>query len=147
MNRFAHVLKHAEDRLRAPEPARTRILLEMAADLEDGYRHYLERGLDEADAARRAEEAFSTSDETLRLLERVHQRSYGGSSTTRFFHRVGTVWSTALLVPPYEGSRGVAMSRSRRSGYALVTGTRYLGPERLKRAAEPAERAPRRRSA
>ncbi len=97
MNRFAHVLKHAEDRLRAPEPARTRILLEMAADLEDGYQHYLDRGLDEADAARRAEEVFSTSDETLRLLERVHQRSYG-SPTTRFFHRVGTVWSTALLV-------------------------------------------------
>lgn len=97
MTRFAEVLKQAEARLRAPEPARTRILLEMAADLEDSYRHFVDQGLDEAEAARRAEEAFSTSDESLRLLERIH-RSGLGSPATRFFHRVGTVWSTVLLV-------------------------------------------------
>jgi hypothetical protein len=96
MTRFAHVLKQTEIRLRAPEPTRTRILLEIAADLEDSYRHYLDQGLEETEAAQRAEEAFSTSDETLRLLERIHQTSLG-SPTTRFFHRVGTVWSTVLL--------------------------------------------------
>jgi len=97
MTRFTHVLKQAEHRLRTPEPARTRILLEIAADLEDSYQHYLDHGLDETEAARCAEEAFSTSDETLRLLERIHQPGFG-SPTTRFFHRVGTVWSTILLV-------------------------------------------------
>lgn len=97
MTRFAHVLKQAEARLRAPAPARTRILLEMAADLEDSYQHYLDQGFDQSEAQRRAEEAFSTSDETLRLLERIHQSSFG-SPTTRFFHRIGTVWSTILLV-------------------------------------------------
>jgi len=97
MTRFANVLKEAEDRMRAPEPARTRILLEMAADLEDSYDHYIDQGLDEAEAERRAEEAFSISDETLRLLERIHRPGFG-SSTTRFFHRVGSIWSTILLV-------------------------------------------------
>jgi len=96
MTRFANVLKEAEDRMRAPEPARTRILLEMAADLEDSYDYFVDQGLDEAEAERRAEEAFSISDETLRLLERIHQPGFG-NSTTRFFHRVGSIWSTILL--------------------------------------------------
>ena len=96
MTRFANVLKEAEDRLQAPEPARTRILLEMAADLEDSYDYFVDQGLDEAEAERRAEEAFSISDETLRLLERIHQPGFS-SSATRFFHRVGSIWSTILL--------------------------------------------------
>lgn len=97
MTRFAGVLKQAEDRLRAPEPSRTRILLEMAADLEDSYRHHLDQGCDEEEAARRAEEAFATSDETLRLLERIHQSGFS-SSAERFFHQIGSIWSTILLV-------------------------------------------------
>jgi hypothetical protein len=97
MTRFANVLKRAEDRMRAPEPVRTRILLEMAADLEDSYQHFLDQGLDEAEATRRAEEAFSTSDETIQLLERIHQPDFGGPAVG-FFHQVGTIWSTILLV-------------------------------------------------
>jgi hypothetical protein len=96
MTMFSSVLNDVESRLRVSEPARTRILLEIAADLEDSYRHFLDQGLDDREAARRAEEAFSTSDETLRLLERVHQPSFGGP-VSRFFHQVGTIWSTTLL--------------------------------------------------
>ena len=47
MNRFANVLRQARDRLQVPEPSRTRILLEMASDLEDSYQFYLSQGLDE----------------------------------------------------------------------------------------------------
>jgi hypothetical protein len=97
MTRFANVLKQAEDRLQAPEPARTRILLEMAADLEDSYDHYVDQGLDEAQAVRRAEEAFAVSDETLRLLERMYQPSLG-SPVERFFQQMGTIWSISLLI-------------------------------------------------
>lgn len=97
MTRFADVLKQTEDRLRAPEPSRTRILLEMAADLEDSYQHHLAQGCDEAEAIRRAEEAFGTSDEALRLLERVHQPGFS-SSADRFFHQLGSIWAKILLV-------------------------------------------------
>jgi hypothetical protein len=97
MTRFANVLNEVEDGLQAPEPARTRILLEMAADLEDSYDHHLGQGLDEAEAVRRAEEAFAISDETLRLLERMYQPSFS-SPVERFFQQVGTIWSTTLLV-------------------------------------------------
>lgn len=97
MTRFANVLKEAEDRLQAPEPARTRILLEMAADLEDSYDHHLAQGLDEAEAERRAQEAFAISDETLRLLERMYQPSFS-SPIDRVIQQAGTIWSTTLLV-------------------------------------------------
>jgi len=97
MTRFGNVLKRAGERLRVPEPVRGRILLEIAADLEDGYRHYLEQGCDEVEAARRAEEAFGTSDEALRLLERVHRRGRGGVAD-RLFRQVGTWWSKTLML-------------------------------------------------
>ena len=35
MNRFARVLSEAHDQLQIQEPSRTRVLLEMASDLED----------------------------------------------------------------------------------------------------------------
>lgn len=97
MTRFANVLKQAEERLHAPDPARTRILLEMAADLEDSYQHHLEQGCDEAEALRRAEEAFGTSEETLQLLDRIHHPGFS-SPVERFFHQLGSIWAKILLV-------------------------------------------------
>jgi hypothetical protein len=97
MTRFASVLQKVEDRLLVPEPARTRILLEMAADLEDSYDHHRAQGIDEAEAVRRSEEAFAISDETLRLLERMYQPSFA-SPLDRVIQQIGTLWSTTLLV-------------------------------------------------
>ncbi len=97
MTRFAKVLKRAGDHLEVPEPTRTRILLEMAFDLENCYRHYLEQGCDEAEATRRAEEAFGASDEALQLLARIHQPGFVGVAD-RFPRHVGTVWSKILMV-------------------------------------------------
>ncbi len=97
MNRFASVLKRAGDRLQVAEPARTRILLEMASDLEDSYRHHLDQGCDENEAARRAEEAFGTSDESLDLLARLHRRR-PGRVADRLSRQVGTWWSKTLMV-------------------------------------------------
>ena len=58
MSRFADVLNQVRDRLEIPEPSRTRIVLEMASDLEDSYQYYLDQGHDEAEAARLARETF-----------------------------------------------------------------------------------------
>lgn len=97
MNRFADVLQQARDRLQVPEPSRTRILLEMSSDLEDSYQYFLEEGLDETEAARRAEEAFGTSEDALRSLTRLHQTGAGGFAD-RLSSLVGTVWERILLV-------------------------------------------------
>jgi hypothetical protein len=97
MNRFAPVLQKARDQLRVPEPTRTRILLEMAADLEDSYQFYLSRGHDEAEASRRAEEAFGSSDEALKHLARIHESGVGGIGD-RISGQVGRIWEKVLLL-------------------------------------------------
>lgn len=72
MSRFSRVLRRVERRLEAPEPERSRILMELAGDLEDLYRTYRERGLDEAAARRKAERWLAPSAATLESLRAVH---------------------------------------------------------------------------
>jgi hypothetical protein len=79
MTSFAEVLRPLRARLPLPQPARTRVLLEIAADLEDMYRHYRASGLSEEAARRQAVERFDLSDEALAELVRVH---------TSFFRRL-----------------------------------------------------------
>ena len=75
MTDFADVLTPLSARLPLPQPARSRVLLEVSADLEAAYQHYLTRGLSEDEARRRAVEAFDLSDEALTGLVRVHTSS------------------------------------------------------------------------
>ena len=96
MSRFAGVLKRVSDGLDLPQPTRSRILLEMASDLEDLYDHHRAQGLDEEEAARRAEEAFVASDEALKHLGRIHEAA--GGFTDRVARQAGTWWEKALLV-------------------------------------------------
>lgn len=72
MSRFARVLRRVERRLEAPEPERSRILMEVAADLEDLYQAYRERGMEEAEARRRAERWLAPSTTALASLRSVH---------------------------------------------------------------------------
>jgi hypothetical protein len=84
MSRFARALADAAQRLTLPEPARSRILLEVAADMEDLHRTYLERGMGEKEAREAVLEHFDLSQEALRGLAAVHdtplQRSLRGLS-------------------------------------------------------------------
>lgn len=97
MSRFADVLQQARSRLAVPEPSRSRILLEMASDLEDSYQYYLRQGNEEDEAIRRAEEAFATSDEALNHLVKIHQSSHSGLAD-RVSDQAGTVWERVLLL-------------------------------------------------
>jgi hypothetical protein len=97
MKRFAHVLKAARGQLKIPEPSRTRVLLEMASDLEDSYQFHLSQGCDETEAVRRAEEAFGTSEEALKHLTRIHESSLGGMQD-RLSGQIGTAWEKSILL-------------------------------------------------
>lgn len=72
MEGFDRVLRRVDRRLEAPEPERSRILAEMAGDLEDLYMAYRERGLDEEEARRRAVEWFEPSPDVADSLRAVH---------------------------------------------------------------------------
>ena len=97
MKRFARVLRDAQEQLEIPEPSRTRVLLEMASDLEDSFQFHLSQGCDEAEAARRAEEAFGTSEEALKHLTRIHEAGLGGMQN-RISNQIGRPWEKVLLV-------------------------------------------------
>ena len=96
MSRFAGVLRQVSDGLDLPQPTKSRILLEMDADLEDAYRHYRGQGLGDEEAVRRAEEAFVVSDETLKHLARIHLS--GGQLADRLISQIGSLWAKVLLV-------------------------------------------------
>lgn len=73
MKAFKPLLKNINEKINLPQPTRSRIILEIAADLEDTYQFYLNKGYSENEAQQKAEEKFSLTDETLSELVKVHQ--------------------------------------------------------------------------
>lgn len=78
MQRFGPALRRVAAELDLPRRARTALLLELAADLEDVYEHYRAAGLSEAEAARRAERMVLASPEVIRRLGRLHVNPWHG---------------------------------------------------------------------
>ena len=83
MNRFAGFLQEMNARLDLPQPTKSRILLELAADLEDLYQFHCREGLTASDAMQRTLEKFAFSDEALGQLAQVHTTPF-----RRFFDRL-----------------------------------------------------------
>ena len=97
MSHFAIPLRTLAERLPIPEPARSRILLEMATDMEDLLQHYLERGRDRSEAIRAVEEQFHLSDEALKELVQVHTSPLQ-LSLEGFSSQLRSPWERGLLV-------------------------------------------------
>jgi hypothetical protein len=96
MSRFAALLRRTADRLEIPQPARSRVLLELAGDLEDSYEHYRGLGLEEAEAARKVEEKFDVSDEALAQLVRLHHPAFR-RWLDRFSVQAQSLWERLML--------------------------------------------------
>lgn len=134
MDRFGRVLRRVDRRLEAPEPERSRILMELAGDLENLYRAYRERGLEEAEARRRAEEWLVPSRMTLESLGAVHLPAFdrlldrlGGTLRGRIELGLAAVVS---LVATAAGVFGVLRSEAltpAAPGLWLVAGLGALG--------------------
>lgn len=73
MKQFAPLLERINQKLDLPQPAKSRILLEIAADLEDLYEYYRSQGLDENEARQRSEEKFDMTDDAVKELISIHQ--------------------------------------------------------------------------
>ncbi len=114
MNGNRALLSSLADRLALPQPARSRVILEVAADLQDLEAHFLRQGLSPDEARRQAAERLDLSDEAIRDLTRLH-----GSPLRRWLDRFGEQ----------------ARHRGERLGLAalllfLLLGTRALLPTR-----------------
>jgi len=85
MNRFIPVLKKISENLDLPQPRKSQVLLEVAADLDDIYKYHLSRGLNEQEAQREAEEKCLLSSEAAEELANIHQPRF-----RRFFLSLST---------------------------------------------------------
>ena len=72
MSQFSSHLRHVASRLPIPEPARSRVLLEIATDMEDLHRHLVAGGMEEEEAATAVAEQFELSDDALQELSLIH---------------------------------------------------------------------------
>ncbi len=97
MTPFSDVLRTLGLRLDLPQPAKSRILLEVAGDLHDLYQHYRSQGIAEDAARERAIAMMDFSDEALDELIRLHQ-----STWTRLLDRLSMRpqlrWERAALL-------------------------------------------------
>ena len=97
MNRFAPLLKKTNDKLNLPQPTKSKIVLEIAADLDDLFHFYLKKGLSEDEAIQKAQEKFAVSDEALSQLIRIHESAF-----RKFLNKLSaqaqTWWERAALV-------------------------------------------------
>ncbi|MFQ5604648.1 MAG: hypothetical protein ACE5HS_15365 [bacterium] len=97
MNRFAPFLKEVNEKLNLPQPTKSRILLEMAADLEDLFNYFRESGLDEAQALQKTEEMLRTNDETLAELVQIHDTGFR-KFLNKLSEQAQTRWERVCLV-------------------------------------------------
>jgi len=96
MTRFHDVLDPLRTRLTLAAPARDAILEELAADLDDLFRHHLSSGRNETEARALAVEACDLSDETLSELVKVHTSGIGRIQTG-LTHRLNSPWERWTL--------------------------------------------------
>jgi hypothetical protein len=72
MGRFTPILKKINDQLDVPQPEKSRIMIEIAADLEEMYQHYLGEGLDEEQAFKKTSGTLALSNHSIRELSELH---------------------------------------------------------------------------
>jgi hypothetical protein len=97
MNHFKPLLVEINTKLELPQPIKSRIILEIAADLDDAYQSYLKKGMAEQEAVKLAKQKFDLDDYSLHELIRVHQSSF-----RRWFDHLSTTaqtwWERLILV-------------------------------------------------
>ncbi|HDQ45515.1 MAG TPA: hypothetical protein ENN17_08475 [bacterium] len=72
MNPFAPTLRSIYNGLDLPQPAKSRILLEISGDMEDCYQALLESGVEKKEALRQTEERFRPDSQILQALVQIH---------------------------------------------------------------------------
>lgn len=97
MTDFAAALRRIDARLHLPQPARSRVILELAGDLEELYGHYLGRGLSEEAAREAALSDLDASDEVLTALAEVHASAVR-RGMDRLVRQAEAPWARALLL-------------------------------------------------
>ena len=94
---FAPILKRIHDKLDLPQAAKSRIVLEISADMEDLYQECKERGMTDDEAVRKVCETMEASNETLRELTEIHTSLFNRIAN-RISDRPLSLWENLVLV-------------------------------------------------
>ena len=73
MKPFHQILRKLSEKLDLPQPLKSRIILEIATDLQDLYRLYIDQGMSDQEALRLAQEKIELDDTNLSELIRIHR--------------------------------------------------------------------------
>jgi len=73
MSQFTKLLRKINTNLSLPQPEKSRILLELAADMRDLFELHIKKGMSEDEAIKVVEEKYDFSDEALAELIDVHE--------------------------------------------------------------------------
>ncbi len=96
MNRFSKLLNEINKKLDLPQPHKSRIMLELSADLNDTYEYYLDKGLTPENAMKQAEEKFAPTNKSMEELTMTHQTNF-----RKFVDKVSQyqikAWETGML--------------------------------------------------
>jgi hypothetical protein len=76
MDKIKYLLREIDKNLDLPQPVKSRIILEIAADLNDAVSAYKNQGLSEQESIKRAERLFSFDKKTLQELKAMHQSPF-----------------------------------------------------------------------
>jgi hypothetical protein len=97
MTDFASALRRIDRRLHVPQPVRSRVILELAGDLEALHGHYLAKGLGETEAREAALADLDASDEVIAALAEVHA-SPVRRGMDRVVRQMDAPWARGLLL-------------------------------------------------
>ena len=97
MNPFKSLLIEINNKLELPQPTKSRIILEIAADLNDAYQLYQIQGMSKEEAIELAKQKFNLDDHSLNELVSVHQTNF-----RRWFEHLSTSaqtwWERLILI-------------------------------------------------
>jgi len=96
MSHFTPVLKNINDRLNLPQPIKSRIILEIAADLEDTFSFYQTKGYSPKEAHQKTIARLNLTDETLNELVQIHQSGWR-KFLNRLSEQAQTRWERFIL--------------------------------------------------
>ena len=97
MKQFVPLLKKINEKLDLPQPIKSKIILEMAADLENLYEAYLEKGYSEEDTFQKVCEKYDDSDKALAELAKIHESGYR-KILAKVSEQAQTRWERIVLV-------------------------------------------------
>jgi len=72
MKHFTDLLNNLNNKIDLPQPRKSKIILEISADLNDMFNYYISKGLNETEAVKRAKEKFELSDNIIADLSEIH---------------------------------------------------------------------------